>query len=287
MRADTSHAAPPVLSLRDVTVVFGGLTALDSVSAEVGDGQVVGVIGPNGAGKTTLFNVMCGFTKPTRGSLSLHGRPWRPRPDRLAGLGVARTLQGLGLFRGMTALDNVVTGATHTARRSVVPGVLGGPVSAAEERRLRAEAVAALDQLGVADVAAAYPETLPYAVRKKVALARALVARPRLLLLDEPAGGLGHEDIEDLAALIRSLPRERACSVVLVEHHVDMVLDVCDHVVVLEFGRVIAAGPPDVVREDPAVTRAYLGADVDDDDAPDATAQDSTAPDATAQEVTA
>ncbi|MGN9777645.1 ABC transporter ATP-binding protein [Micromonospora sp. H33] len=253
------------LALHHVGVRFGGLVALDDVSLRVPAGRIVGVIGPNGAGKTTLFNVVCGFVAPTSGSLTLDGRPFRPRPHRLTGLGIARTLQGVGLFPGLTVLENVMAGASHAARAGFAAALFGLPSSDRDERRLRERALDLLAELGVAQHAAAAPATLPYAVRKRVALARALIARPRLLLLDEPAGGLGADDITELGELIIALPgrADGACSIMLVEHHMDLVMSVCDEIVVLDFGKVIAAGPPGHVRDDPKVTEAYLGADVE------------------------
>ncbi|MEV0328110.1 ATP-binding cassette domain-containing protein [Micromonospora echinospora] len=253
------------LALHQVRVRFGGLTALDDVSLRVPATGVLGVIGPNGAGKTTLFNVVCGFVTPESGSLTLDGRPLRPRPHRLNRLGIARTLQGTGLFPGLTVLENVMTGATHTARAGFLSALLGLPRSDRDERRLRRHALDVLDELGIAGHADAAPATLPFAVRQRVALARALAARPRLLLLDEPAGGLGAEDIDDLAELVRRLPHRDPdpCAVLLVEHHMDLVMAVCDEVTVLDFGKVIASGTPEQIRDDPAVTDAYLGAAVD------------------------
>ncbi|MCZ7437093.1 ABC transporter ATP-binding protein [Micromonospora sp. WMMC241] len=253
----------PGLALHHVGVRFGGLVALDDVSLRVPPGRVVGVIGPNGAGKTTLFNVVCGFVRPSGGSLTLDGRPFRPRPHRLTRLGIGRTLQGVGLFPGLTVLENVTAGASHAARAGFAAALFGLPASDRDERRLRAEALALLAELGIDRHAAAAPATLPYPVRKRVALARALIARPRLLLLDEPAGGLGADDVAELADLVRALPqRAEGCAVLLVEHHMDLVMSVCHELVVLDFGRVIAAGTPERIRDDPRVTEAYLGADV-------------------------
>ncbi|SCF21463.1 ABC transporter ATP-binding protein [Micromonospora mirobrigensis] len=252
------------LALHHVGVRFGGLVALDDVSLRVPPGRIVGVIGPNGAGKTTLFNVVCGFVPPTSGTLTLDGAAFRPRPHRLTRLGVARTLQGVGLFPGLSVLENVLAGASHTARAGFATALLGLPGSDRDERRLREEARALLAELGVERYAGAAPGTLPYATRKRVALARALIARPRLLLLDEPAGGLGADDIAELAALVTTLP-DRAhgtCSVMLVEHHMDLVMSVCHEIVVLDFGRVVAVGTPAQIRDDPLVTEAYLGAEV-------------------------
>ena len=268
-QAQTSTPDPTAaLELHAVGVRFGGLVALEDVSLTVAPGEVVGVMGPNGAGKTTLFNVVSGFVRPTSGTVSLDGREVRPRPHDLTRLGIARTLQGLGLFAGLSVLDNVIAGARHTARAGFLSGLLGLPGSDADEDRLRGEAMALLDRLGVAELAAHPPHVLPYAIRKRVALARALVARPRLLLLDEPAGGLGHDDIEELTTLVTDLPSRDGgkCSVLLVEHNVDLVMAVCDRILVLEFGRTIATGTPEQIQADPAVTEAYLGAAVEDDE---------------------
>jgi branched-chain amino acid transport system ATP-binding protein len=253
-----------LLEVQDVTVRFGGLTALAGVSMQVGTGEVVGVIGPNGAGKTTLFNVICGFTRPTEGRLSWRGDVLRRhQPRDLAPLGIARTLQGLGLFAHLTVLDNVMVGATNHSRAWVGSALLALPRSDRDERDLRERSLRQLDELGVADVAGRLPAQLPYGVQKRVALARALVAEPQLLLLDEPASGLSAEEMRDLGGLIRDV-RERM-SVVLVEHHMDLVMSVCDRIVVLDFGRCIATGSPDEVRDDPHVLDAYLGEQVDAD----------------------
>jgi branched-chain amino acid transport system ATP-binding protein len=247
-----------VLEVSDVTVRFGGLTALSAVSLAVGPGQVVGVIGPNGAGKTTLLNVLCGFIRPDAGQVLIDGRHHRNlRPHQLAGLGVARTLQGVGLFSGLTAAENVMTGADCRAAAGFWPALLGLPRSARDERRLRQEAVAALDRVGAAGVADARPGELPYGMRKRVAQARALAAQPKVLLLDEPASGLAEGELTELGDLIRALAADT--SLVIVEHHMDLMMSVCDSLVVLEFGKVISRGSPQEIQADPAVTAAYLG----------------------------
>ena len=263
VRAAASQSTrPALLGLERVTVTFGGITALSDVSLEVGEGQVLGVIGPNGAGKTTLFNVACGFCTPQDGAISWRGeRLDRLRPHDLAGLGIARTLQGLGLFDRMSVLDNVVVGADRHASAGFWSALLALPSSTREERALRERATGVLADLGIAEYAHRYPPSLPYAVRKRVALARALVAEPDLLLLDEPASGLSGEEMDDLGELIRTLSGRMA--VMLVEHHMDLVMQVCDEVAVLDFGKVIARGTPEEVRTDPAVVAAYLGADVE------------------------
>lgn len=236
-------AETPRLQVDHLTVTFGGLTALTDVSFTVGDAEIVALIGPNGAGKTTVFNAICGLVRPSSGKMWLSGRPAPTSPTGLLDHGVARTLQGLGLFTGMTVLENVLLPLTSQ------PDSAGDPVEAARAM------LADLDLIGVADHGV---DTLAYPDRKRVALARAMVTGPRLLLLDEPAGGLGADDIAGLADTIRAVVAGGS-SVLLVEHHVDFVMDVADRVVVLDFGEVVACGSPDEVRADPAVEAAYLG----------------------------
>jgi branched-chain amino acid transport system ATP-binding protein len=262
--SSTVAAAPPpaqsagVLDVHSVTVRFGGLTALDAVSLTAAPRQVTGIIGPNGAGKTTLLNVLCGFVRPESGEVSLAGtRLTGLPPHRLASLGIARTLQGVGLFRGLTVLENVMTGATCHARAGFLPALLGITRADRDERALRERALAALDRVGVADLAERLPDQLPYGMRKRAALARALVAEPRALLLDEPASGLSEAELPELGELITTLADD-AC-VVVVEHRMDLMMSVCRAIAVLDFGRLIAHGTPDQVQADPAVTAAYLG----------------------------
>lgn len=240
-----------------VEVRFGGLVALDDVSMAVDPGQVRGVIGPNGAGKTTLFNVCCGFVRPNSGTIRRAGDAVTPAPHDLAGMGIARTLQGVGLFRGLTVLENVMVGADRHRRAGFGSALFALRRADRDEGALRQRARAALAELGADGYADRLPGSLPYPVQKRVALARALASQPELLLLDEPASGLGADEIDELGALIRSLTG--CMAVVLVEHHMDLVMSVCDRITVLDFGRVVAEGTPDEVRDDPAVIDAYLG----------------------------
>src|SRR6516162_3764054 len=246
-----------ILEVRDVSVRFGGLTALDAVSLAVPPRHVLGVIGPNGAGKTTLLNVLCGFIRPDAGEVLFGGRRHQVRPHGLAGLGVARTLQGVGLYNGLTALENVMVGATCRAKAGFWSALLSLPRAGRDERVLRDLARHALDRVGATKVADMRPTELSYGMRKKVALARALAAKPSLILLDEPASGLSEIELAELGALIRDLAAEG--SLMVVEHHMDLMMSVCDSMVVLDFGKVIATGPPKEIQDNPAVTAAYLG----------------------------
>ena len=254
----TTTAPEHLLRADGVTVRFGGLTALDDVGLHVEPGSVVGLIGPNGAGKTTFFNVLSGVLRPTSGSVTWKGAPPPGRKTHhLAKAGIARTFQGLNLFPMMPVIWNVMIGADRLARGGPLAMITGLGRHHRDEKELKERAMAALVRFGIAEYAMRLPGTLPYGVQKQVALARACVSEPELLLLDEPASGLSGEQMDRLAEQIRGFSTNMA--VVLVEHHMDLVMNVCDHIVVLNFGKVIASGTPAEVQADPAVTQAYLG----------------------------
>ena len=254
------------LEATDLTVRFGGIVALDKVSVVIPANQISAVIGPNGAGKTTLFNAVCGFVRPESGAVTYGGRSLNHvRPHQLTGLGIARTLQGLGLWPGLTVIENVMVGAPRDRRPNLAWAIAGLPRSDRDEAAVRRAALESLSAFGIERYADALPGALPYGVQKYVALARALASKPALLLLDEPASGLTEGEIKELVDRLRGWRSEM--TVALVEHRLDLVMKACDRVTVLDFGRVIASGTPAEVSAHPAVAAAYLGEKLEPDDA--------------------
>jgi branched-chain amino acid transport system ATP-binding protein len=241
-----------LLSLQNASLRFGGIVALDDVSLETREGSIFGLIGPNGAGKTTAFNVITRLYRLDSGDVVFDGKSLlHTPPSRVVKHGIARTFQNVELFPTMTVLENVLVGA-HTVSRFK------------SERAMRRRGLETLEYVGIEAVARRPAAGLPFGTLKRVELARALVSGPRLLLLDEPAGGLNHEEVEELAVTIRRLRDELKITVLLVEHHMNLVMRVSDHVHVLNFGRTIASGPPQEVQRDAAVVEAYLGGELED-----------------------
>ncbi len=256
-----SQDSAPLLRVHDVRVRFGGIVALDGVSFGVGAGRIVGLIGPNGAGKTTLFNCVSRLYECESGEIAFGGVSLLAHPrHRVAGLGIGRTFQNLALFRSMSVLDNVMVGHHSRTRAGFLANALRLPAAAREDRATHDKAMALIAALGLQAHAATPVADLPFGTQKRVELARALAAEPKLLLLDEPASGLNHEEVEALGTLVQELRSRFSLTVLLVEHHMGLVMRISDRVVALNFGRVIAEGAPDEVQRHPDVIHAYLGA---------------------------
>jgi len=254
-------SSTPLLRVQGVSVRFGGIVALDGVSFDVAQGDICALIGPNGAGKTTLFNCMSRLYPYQAGDIQFEGRSLTNfAQHQIAGLGLGRTFQNLAMFRTLTVRDNVMVGAHARSSAGFAASALRLPSVGAEERALRDQAGEIMDYLGLAAHADRPAGDLPFAIQKRVELGRALAARPKLLMLDEPAAGLNHEELHALTELVRDIRNRRGITVLLVEHHMSMVMGLSDHIVALNFGKKIAEGTPDLIQKHPDVIEAYLGA---------------------------
>lgn len=251
---------PPLLSVEGLTKDFGGIRAVDSLSFDVREGTITGIIGPNGAGKTTVFNLVTGIYRPTEGSIRLSGQHiGGMRPDAIVGKGIARTFQNIRLFNRRSCLENVLTPLLQKARCSFLGALLGTPGARRQEKGLEERARGLLSDLGLERYASRQAGTLPYGLQRKLEIARALATGPSLLLLDEPAAGMNPEETRTLAELIAEVQRKFRVTILLIEHHMDLVMNICSPIVVMHFGALLASGTPGEVRSNPEVVAAYLG----------------------------
>ncbi|MBD2515519.1 ABC transporter ATP-binding protein [Nostoc sp. FACHB-973] len=249
-----------ILEAKSLTRRFGGLVAVNNVSFTVNQYEIFGLIGPNGAGKTTLFNLITAFIPLSSGELRYQGgNISQLRPHQIAGLGIARTFQNIRLFGELSALENVITARHLHNKSNVLTGVLGLPPARREEKKSRRKALQLLEMVGLSDRAGEKAKNFAYGDQRRLEIARALALEPQILLLDEPAAGMNPSEKQQLSEFIRSLREQFSLTIVLIEHHVPLVMGLCDRIAVLDFGQLIALGEPAVVRNDPAVIEAYLG----------------------------
>jgi branched-chain amino acid transport system ATP-binding protein len=256
----TAHEREAVLQCRDIELAFGGLRALKGVSFEIGRGEIFGLVGPNGSGKTSMVNVITGFYRPQDGSVVVFGEDMtRMKPHRIAMRGVARTFQNLALFRGMTVLENILLGRHIHMRAGALPTLFYWVWALRNEVANRRIVEELIDFMQLQDIRDEPVETIPLGLQKRVELARALAAEPKLLILDEPMAGMNQEEKEYIARFILDAREERNTTVLLIEHHMDVVTSLCDRVMVLSYGESIAQGEPKTAIADPRVVSAYLG----------------------------
>jgi len=250
----------PLLLVQDISITFGRLMALNQVSLEIYPGEITAIIGPNGAGKTTMLNIINGFYKPDAGRIIFEGKEWpkKMKPDRIAAQGIARTFQNLALFRGMSTLGNIMVGRTMKMHSNIFSQALYWRMSEKEEIEHREAVEYIIDFLQIENIRRTPASMLPYGLQKRVELARALAAEPKLLLLDEPMAGMNLEEKEDIARFVLDANEELGYTIALIEHDMGVVMDICDRVVVLDFGNKIAEGSPDEIKSNPKVIKAYL-----------------------------
>lgn len=260
----SQFASAPILEVKDLAVSFGGIKAVNGLTFSVHEGEIVSVIGPNGAGKTSAFNCISGFYRPNQGSVVFDGSPiTRNKPSRITQLGMARTFQNVRLFKEMTVLENVKTGMHTRLKQNVFDAMLHTPRYRRSEAQCTEDARGWLDFVGFRADDELLVTQLPYGEQRRVEIARALATQPKLLLLDEPAAGLNHNEKQELMELIRKI-RNLGVGIVLIEHDMGLVMEISERIVVLNYGKEIADGTPEQIKNDPAVIAAYLGEDEDE-----------------------